>query len=133
MKKSNVIAIALAVLVAICVTVIVMRFTLSKSVENPHEQYVSHGRYYTNGVVVTDDGNEWNYTAEIISEKEVYDEEPVYIVMDDNGTSENITDDIILGLVKDVNTAIYDTLETELSDSFEIERNGNKINITAHK
>ena len=43
--------------------------------------------------------------------------------------ADDITDDIILGLVYDRNTAIYDDLETALSDKFELERDGNNIHI----
>lgn len=48
---------------------------------------------------------------------------------DDNETP----DDIILGLVYDRETAIYDALETALSDEFEIERNDNNIRISILK
>lgn len=44
---------------------------------------------------------------------------PVWVGFDDNGTPNNITDDIILDLV-------YDR-ETALSDKFELERNDNNI------
>lgn len=94
-----------------------------------HTRYTAYGRYYTDGTVTTDDGNIWDYTTDTISDKTPYDSMPVWIGFDDNGTQDNITDDIILGMVYDRETAIYDALETELSESFEIEREGNNIKI----
>jgi hypothetical protein len=54
---------------------------------------------------------------------------PVWVALDDNGTPNSIEDDVILGLVYDRNTAIYDELETALSDKFELERDGNNIKV----
>ena len=96
------------------------------------EQYIKNGRYYTDGTVITSDGNVWGYQTETISDKPVYDDEPVYVVFDDNAT-ETIYDDAIIGLVLDMETAIYDKLETELSSSFELERDGNNIRLTRQK
>ena len=93
------------------------------------QTYTAYGRYYTEGIVITNDGNEWGYTTDSISDKTPTDNMPVWVGFDDNGTPEDITDDIILGLVYDVNTAIYDALETALSDKFELEREGNNIKI----
>ena len=92
-------------------------------------QYIGYGRYYTNGTVITNDGNEWSYTTDTISDKTPTDAMPVWVAFDDNGTPDNIKDDIILGLVYDRNTAIYDDLETALSDKFDLERDGNNIHI----
>lgn len=94
-----------------------------------HTRYVAQGHYYTDGTVITTDGNEWNYATDIISEKPSYDHQAVHIGFDDNGTPDNIYDDIILGLTWDIETSIYDRLETALSDEFDIERNGNNIKI----
>ena len=94
-----------------------------------HTRYTAYGRYYTNGTVITNDGNEWSYTTDTISDKTPTDHMPVWIGFDDNGTPNNITDDIVLGLVYDIHTAIYDALETELSKEFELEREGNTIRI----
>lgn len=92
------------------------------------QRYTAYGRYYTDGTVITNDGNEWAYSTDSISDKTPTDAMPVWIGFDDNGTAD-ITDDIILGLVYDRNTAIYDELETALSDEFELERDGNNIKI----
>ena len=94
-----------------------------------HTRYTAYGRYYTDGTVITDDGNIWSYAADTISDKTPTDNMPVWIGFDDNGTSADITDDVVLGLVYDVYTAIYDALETELSAEFELERDGNNIHI----
>lgn len=92
-------------------------------------RYTAFGRYYTDDTVITDDGNEWGYGTDTVSDKAVYDGMPVWIGFDDNGTPDDIYDDIVLGLVYDVYTAIYDSLETELSKEFELERDGNYIKI----
>ena len=105
--------------------------------ETQHTRYVAHGRYYQNSdmewELITDDGNIWSYDQETISDKPRYNAEPVYAGMDDNGTPDDIYDDIVLGLVFDVNTAIYDALETALSEEFELERDGNYIRVNEMK
>lgn len=93
------------------------------------QAYTGYGRYYTDGTVITDDGNEWGFSTDAISDRTPYDAMPVWIGFEDNGTPEDITDDIILGLVYDLNTAIYDELEVVLEDNFEIERSGNNLYI----
>lgn len=93
------------------------------------QKYTAYGRYYTDGTVITNDGNEWGYSTDSISDKTPTDGMPVWVGFSDNGTPDNIYDDEILGLVYDLNTAIYDDLETTLSDEFEIERNGNDMYI----
>lgn len=97
------------------------------------QQYTAYGRYYTEGTVITDDGNEWEYTTDTISDKTPTDAMPIWVGFDDNGTPNDITDDIILGVVYDRETAIYDQLETALGDSFELEREGNNIHIGGMK
>ena len=94
-----------------------------------HTRYTAYGRYYIDGTVITNDGNEWAYSTDTISDQTPTDAMPVWIGFDDNGTPTDITDDIILGLVYDRNTAIYDDLETALGDKFELERDGNNIHI----
>lgn len=99
-------------------------------VETEAEHYITSGRYYTTGTVVTSDGNEWYYDTETISDLQVYNGMPVNVVMSDEGT-ELVTDDVILGLVYDMETAIYDELEAEIDiDGYEMVRNGNTIRIT---
>lgn len=95
-----------------------------------HERYVTTGRYYTCGELITSDGNVWGYAQDIISEIESYDNQPVFAVFDDNGTPDNIYDDEICGLVRDMETEIYDALETALSETFEVERNGNVLSVS---
>ena len=93
--------------------------------------YIASGRYYSAGQLITNDGNIWGYTQDIISEKPSYDNEPVYAVFNDNGTPDVIEDDIIEGLVFDMETAIYDALEQEFSqvEGFTVERTNNNIKI----
>lgn len=95
-----------------------------------HTTYIVSGRYYTSGEVITEDGNVWGYSQDIISERESYNNEPIFALFDDNGTPENIYDDEIYGVVLDRETEIYDRLEAELSQSFTVERNGNIISIS---
>lgn len=103
------------------------------AIEIESQRYTAYGRYYTNGTVITNDGHEWNYTTDSISDRTPEDAMPVWVGFDDKGTPADITDDIILGLVYDRNTAIYDELETALSDEFELEREGNNIKIKEMK
>ena len=92
-------------------------------------RYTAYGRYYTDGTVITNDGNIWSYSTDTISDQTPTDAMPIWIAFEDNGTPNDITDDIILGVVYDRNTAIYDALETALSDNFELTRDGNNIHI----
>lgn len=107
--------------------------TNTKSPQVESQRYTAYGRYYTDGTVITDDGNEWAYSTDIISDKTPIDAMPVWIGFDDNGTPDKVEDDVILGLVYDRNTAIYDDLETALSDKFDLEREGNNIKINGKK
>jgi hypothetical protein len=128
-----------AILILVFVATLVVGFiTTAESepvqvVEQVHTRYTAFGRYYTDGTVITDDGNEWAYTTDTISDKTPTDAMPVWIGFDDNGTPTDITDDIVLGLVYDVYTAIYDALEVELSQEFELERDGNHIQIITNE
>lgn len=111
-------------------TALTFGFYIGKSkVEPTHNKYTAYGRYYTDGTVITNDGNEWAYSTDLISNQTPTNDMPVWVGFDDNGTPDDITDDIILGLVYDRETAIYDNLETALSDKFKLERNDNNIRI----
>lgn len=92
-------------------------------------RYTAQGRYYMDGTIITNDGNEWAYT---ISDTTPYDNMPIYIGFDDNGTPNDIYDDIILGVTLDITTSIYDNLEAALSDKFDIERDGNNIKVNGY-
>ena len=140
--KNNNLAVALAILLSVAALVVgciigieIHRVAIEPQVEvetKPHIRYTAYGRYYTDGTVITNDGNDslwWEYSTDTISDKTPYDNMPVWIGFDDNGTADDITDDVILGLVYDRETAIYDALETALSDEFELERDGNNIRI----
>ena len=144
--KNNNLAVALTILLSVTALVVgcIIGVEAHKEVDiepqvevelnevQPHTRYTAYGRYYTDGTVITNDGNEWSYSTDTISDKTPYDTMPVWIGFDDNGTAD-ITDDIILGLVYDRETAIYDALETALSDEFELERDGNNIHIGGTK
>ena len=121
----------LAIATILC-TILLAGCTQTESPQVESQQYTAYGRYYTDGTVITDDGYDsiwWEYSTDTISDQTPYDAMPVWVAFDDNGTPDDITDDIILGLVYDRETAIYDALETELSKEFETERNGNEIRI----
>lgn len=119
--------------IILCTILALVGCTIEPTSPTEHTRYTAYGRYYTNGTVVTNDGNEWDYATDLISDKTPTDAMPIWVGFDDNGTPDNIYDDIILGLVYDRNTAIYDDLETALSDSFELERDGNNIHIEGVK
>ena len=113
------------------VLILLMMLSLTAcSTSQPHSRYITQGRYYTNGTVVTTDGNEWLYSTDSISDKTPHDAMPINVAFDDNGTPNNIYDDIILGVTWDITTNIYDDLEAALSDKFEVERDGNYIHIS---
>ena len=101
-----------------------------RETEPEHTTRIVAGRYYTCGEVITEDGNVWEYSQDIISEMESYDHQPIFALIDDNGTPDNIYDDEIYGLVLDRETKVYDELEAALSDSFDVDRNGNIISIS---
>lgn len=101
--------------------------------EVEHIYYFTEARYYTNGEVITNDGNVWNYSTDIISDKPSYDNEPILAGFDDNGTPNDIVDDIIVGVVFDRETAIYDALEIKLGEAFVVEREGNNIRLSTEK
>ena len=107
------------------------------SISNVKPQtYTAYGRYYTDGTVITDDGYDafgGEYSTDTISGMTPYDAMPVWIGFSDNATPDDITDDIILGLVYDRETAIYDDLEAALSEEFELERDNNNIRIKGDK
>ena len=97
-----------------------------------HTRYTAYGRYYTDGTVTVSDGYDsmaWEYDTDLVSGQTPYDYMPVWIAFDDSGTPDYIKDDVVLGLVYDRETAIYDALEEEFEEDFEIERNGNNIRI----
>lgn len=101
--------------------------------ESIHTRYTQYGRYYTDGTLITDDGNEWGYNTDEVSNISVYDNMPVWVAFDDNGTPDDVTDDTILGMVYDRTTACMDTLERELSDLYTLSRKGNIITISQGK
>lgn len=73
------------------------------SIRNKSELYTTCGRYYTDGTIVTADGNVWNYHTDAICANEA-----VEVVFDDNGTPDNIYDDVILEI-----TALVDIASTK--------------------
>lgn len=92
------------------------------------QTYLLAGRYYTCGELHTKDGNVWEYSQELINEKPSYDNQPVFALIDDMGTG-NQHDDVIIGLVFDAETAIYDELEIKLAESFNVTRDGNNLHL----
>lgn len=108
----------------------------TEPLSNESVRYITSGTYYITadlkGQVLTSDGNIWDYDQTTISGKAAYHGEPVYVAFDDNGTAD-IYDDVILGLTLDRETEIYNELEASLSESFELERNGNNIRIQSLK
>lgn len=50
--------------------------------------------------VFTSDGNRWGYDmVDYVGDTPAYDGMPVTVWLSDNGTSDDVTDDVILGLV----------------------------------
>lgn len=69
---------------------------LSSSVgcTSKHRQYTTNGTYFPDGIVITEDGNEWSYDIATIRGDAV----AVIVCFDNNGTIIDITDDIILSV-----------------------------------
>lgn len=63
--------------------------------ETKHDTYHAYGIYYDGGVIVTDDGNEWE-----IEPENVKDGTPIVVAFDDAGTPNNIYDDEILEIAE---------------------------------
>ena len=64
--------------------------------ETKHDtSYHAYGIYYDGGVIVTDDGNEWE-----IEPENVKDGTPIVVAFDDAGTPNNIYDDEILEIAE---------------------------------
>lgn len=123
----------LALTIILCtIAILVGCDTTPQSDPQVHTRYTAYGRYYLDGTVITNNGNEWAYSTDTISDKTPTDAMPIWIGFDDNATPDDITDDIILGVVYDRNTAIYDDLEGALSDKFDLERDGNNIKINGY-
>ena len=122
--------IKIKIAVILCIFSFAFAGCTKREIEPEHTTYITAGRYYTCGEVITDDGNVWAYSQDIISERESYDHQPVFALIDDNGTPDNIYDDEVYGLVLDRETKVYDELEAALSDAFTVERNGNIISIS---
>lgn len=59
-----------------------------------HRQYTTDGTYYLDGTVITEDGNKWDYDTDTINGDGI----AVVVRFDNNGTMNDITDDIILSI-----------------------------------
>lgn len=67
-----------------------------------HTYYtVSYCRYFLDGTIITSDGMKWGYETDSISGQKPYNNMPVIMTLDDNGTPDIIEDDIVLNLVFD--------------------------------
>lgn len=109
-------------------------------VNTTYTKEILHGRYYTDGRIISDadcnpmyDGQEWSYIEDDrkADDVEVYDGIPVYFIvaLADDGDIEKsyiCTDENGNGLVYDRTVAIMDTLEKEFEDDFNLKREDNK-------
>lgn len=66
----------------------------SISCTSKHRQYTTSGTYFPDGIVITEDGNEWSCDTATIRGDAV----AVIVCFDNNGTIIDITDDIILSV-----------------------------------
>ena len=77
-----------------------MKLKPKYNIARVHElTFVGTMECYKDGEVITEDGNIWGYSQDIISEAPSYDDESVLAVFDDAGTPDNIYDDESVGLV----------------------------------
>lgn len=74
------------IIISLCATI------LSGCEAKEMRNYVVAGNYYADGTVITNDGNIWDYQTEMV-------DGPVHVVFNDNGTADNIYDDIIVDLI----------------------------------
>lgn len=93
--KKLLVTVLMALCVAGCSSTTVDK---SESVDEPI-MYIASGHYYITGEVITEDGNIWGYSQDIISDEPSYDDEPIYALFYNAGTPSNIYDDEIVGLV----------------------------------
>lgn len=63
-----------------------------------HACYSISGRYFRNGIVLTDDGHMWEYETDKVSGVVSYDGMPVFVTLYNNGTKDKVADDIIISL-----------------------------------
>ena len=94
-KKTFALAIAL---IAICTCATGFAIAHRDKPTSESQVYVTPGWYYTCGEVITEDGNVWGYCQDIIDDAPSYDDQPVYVLMDNAGTPDNIYDDEIVKL-----------------------------------
>ena len=73
--------------------IIICAIVLSGCSAKETTNYVVQGNYYADGTVITNDGNIWDYQTEMPNGN-------VHVVFNDNGTVDNIYDDIIVDLIK---------------------------------
>lgn len=96
-------------------------------------KYITRARY-TAPQLTTADGNLWSYDGAVQGEnipEHHQTNTPVYAVFHDNGTPDELTDDVVCGLVFDRETAIYDDLYQTFSNDpyFTVDREGNTLHI----
>lgn len=73
--------------------------TTAPSASTPVNVYTLDGIYCVDEVI-TSDGNHWSYDMlDYVGDIPAYDGMPVTVWLSDNGTPDDMTDDIILGLV----------------------------------
>ena len=97
----------LALIIILCTVFALVGCSVSEPI---HTRYDLEGRYLTNGTIITSDGEKWNYYSELIGDEIPYDNMPLLLTLDDNGTPEEIKDDIITGVVYDFDTAVTEGL-----------------------
>ena len=94
--KKNLLALILAIVLTLLGVYATCFATSNKAKPTPVSQmYVTSGWYYTCGEVITEDGNIWGYQTDTINS----DDQPVYVLMTDTGTADDIYDDEIVGLI----------------------------------
>lgn len=78
------------IIVTILISLCSISLTMSGAKES--ENYIVPG-HHTNGTIITNDGNIWDCQTEMLNGA-------VHVVFNDNGTPDNIYDDIIIDLIK---------------------------------
>lgn len=143
MKNPIILSILIVILSISCSCLPVNAPTETETTEvvRESERYVvKNCRYFVNEMpslqtkpfsVICPNEEAFIYETDIISDTPAYDGMPVWAVCDDNGTPNYVKDDIVLGLVLDRETEIYDKLYDKFSENenWIVTRTGNNIHI----
>lgn len=83
-------------LIAIITTALLASMTACAPNPAPHHTYAVSGHYHLNGTIITSDGNLWDFQTSAFTTDATH----IQVIFDDNGTPDNIYDDVILNITE---------------------------------